>query len=296
MQSIGPLIIVEGPKNSKVPFSRSLYLNCDEKVLIDTGANPKDLLKVEEEYGVKLILNTHYHPDHTQHNHLFPNAEKWMNPIEYETARTIEGIARSNGVYQEWGEEGIKLWKENLPLEWIQNLGEISGTYDYETEYSFGGIKVIMLHTPGHTSGLASPYFPDLGVAFVSDYDMTAFGPWYNGTDGDIEDFIKSGERLLELDADTYITGHQKGVFSKQEFKEAMKRYLAIINKRDEKIENYVSKGFTFDELSRVGIFYPKRTLEIPIFRTWERGGIRKHLQRLGIIISETDGALVSCR
>jgi hydroxyacylglutathione hydrolase len=293
MKRIGPLVIVEGPNNSKVPFSRSLYIDSTEKVLIDSGADPKALLQINQQFGIELILNTHYHPDHTQHNHLFPNAQKWINPIEFETVRTIEGIAKANGIYQEWGEAGVEIWRKNLPLEWINSLGEISGTYDYEVEYSFGGVKISLLHTPGHTSGLVSPYFPELGVVYVGDYDMTSFGPWYNGTDGDIEDFIKSGKRLLSLDATTFITGHQKGIFSKQEFQQEMGKFLNFIDKRDEAIERYVREGLTFKELTDIGIFYPKSTLNVPIFKTWERSGIRKHMHRLGLTVSETDGALV---
>lgn len=293
MNRIGPLIIVEGPHKSKVPFSRSLYIDSSEKVLIDSGADPKALLEINDTYGIEFIINTHYHPDHTQHNYLFPHAQKWMNPIEYETSRTLDGIARANGIYQEWGEAGVEMWRKNLPQEWIDNLKGISGQYDYEIEYHFGGVKVIFLHTPGHTSGLSSPYFPELGVVYVSDYDMTSFGPWYNGTDGNISDFIKSAERLLELDVDTYITGHQKGIFSKQEFKEEMQKFLEIINKRDEQIEQYVQQGLTFEELAQIGIFYPKTTLSVPIFQTWERSGIRKHLARLGLKITKADGELV---
>ncbi|WP_456279318.1 MBL fold metallo-hydrolase [Bacillus sp. AK128] len=296
MERIGPLLIIEGPKYSKVPFSRSLYLDCPEKVLFDSGADPDSLLKVHDQFGIELIMNTHYHPDHTQHNYLFPHAEKWINPIEFKTARTIDGIAKSNGIYQEWGQAGIEMWKNNLPEKWINSIGEISGTYDYETDYIFGGIKVQFLHTPGHTSGLGSPYFPDLGVAYVGDYDMTSFGPWYNGTDGNIEEFIKSGRRLLDLDASTYITGHQKGIFTKQEFTEEMEKYLSIIEKRDETIEQYVQKGLSFEELTEIGIFYPKNTLDVPIFKTWERSGIRKHLKRLGLTVYTSDGALVSMK
>lgn len=164
----------------------------------------------------------------------------------------------------------------------MKNLGKYSGTYDYEVEYSFGNVKVNFLHTPGHTSGLSCPFFPELGVAFVSDYDMTSFGPWYNGTDGSIGDFIESGKRLLSLDAETFITGHQKGIFSRNEFQQAMEKFLAIIDKRNETIERYVRQGLTFEELSNIGIFYPKKYLKQPVIKTWERSCIRKHLHRLG--------------
>jgi hydroxyacylglutathione hydrolase len=148
MERIGPIVIVEGPNKSKVPFSRSIYIDCGEKVLIDSGADHNALLEINHEYGIDLILNTHYHPDHTQHSHLFPNAKKWINPIEFETALTIEGVAKSNGIYQEWGEAGVEMWRKSLPEEWLKSLGGISGKYDYEIEYSFGGVKLVMLHTP----------------------------------------------------------------------------------------------------------------------------------------------------
>ncbi|MGJ7922028.1 MBL fold metallo-hydrolase [Neobacillus sp. LXY-4] len=288
MNRIGPIIIVEGPKNSKVPFSRSLFIDCQEKVLIDSGADPNALREIEREYGVELIVNTHYHPDHTTYNHRFPNAAKWINPIEFRTSRTIKGVAQVYGIYQEWGPDGAEQWEKSIPAEWVKNLEEISDFYEYEKIYNFGGIKVQFLHTPGHTKGLSCPYFPDLGVVYAGDYDMTSFGPWYNGTDGDIEEFIRSGNQLLTVDADTFITGHQKGIFTKQEFKQAMGNYLSIIDKRDELIEKHVRQGMNFDELTSVGIFYPKHALAKPYFKMWERIGVRKHLERLGLTVPET--------
>lgn len=294
MQRIGPIMIIEGANNSKVPFSRSLYINSKDKVLIDTGADPAELLALDEEYGVELVVNTHYHPDHTQHNHLFRDTEKWINPLEFETIQSIEGIARGNGVYQEWGPEGVEALRKHMPKEWIQNLGEISGTYQYDEEYNFSGVKVNFLHTPGHTKGYTSPYFPELGVVYAGDFDMTSFGPWYFGTDGDIDEFIASSKVLLELDAETYITGHQKGVFASQEFVKAMGNFIGIIDQRDKLIEKYVRQGMNFEELTNIGIFYPKKMLDVLILKTWERSGIRKHLQRLGFSVHGSEIQLVN--
>jgi glyoxylase-like metal-dependent hydrolase (beta-lactamase superfamily II) len=106
MNRIGPLVIVEGPKISKVPFSRSIYIDSPDKVLIDSGAEPETLFDLQKECGIELIINTHYHPDHTQQNYLFPDVTKAINPIEFKTVRTIEGVAKANGIFQEWGDAG----------------------------------------------------------------------------------------------------------------------------------------------------------------------------------------------
>lgn len=290
VQQIGPVKIIEGPNKSKVPYSRSLYIDgSSEKVLIDTGADPSILKQLQLDSGIDLIINTHYHPDHTCHNTLFSDTEKWINRIEYHMPLTIEGITKANGIFQEWGPEGVKKWGKEIPEEWIKSLTEINGYYEYEKQYSFGNVHVHFLHTPGHTKGLSCPFFPDLGIVFTSDYDMTSFGPWYNGTDGCIEEFICSAKRLLSLDAKYYITGHQKGMFNKKQFHAAMVNYLDIIDQRDEMIENYVQKGLSFDELTTIGIFYPKHTLKHSLFLTWERSGIRKHLHRLGYTVVNSD-------
>jgi glyoxylase-like metal-dependent hydrolase (beta-lactamase superfamily II) len=258
-------------------------------VLIDTGADPQALLMIKEQYGVNLIAHTHYHPDHSLHNYLFQGIPKWINPIEFETVKSIEGIARGNGVYQEWGPDGIEAFQKFVPKEWVKSLGEISGTYQYDQEYLFGEVKVIFMHTPGHTKGYSSPYFPELGVVYAGDFDMTSFGPWYFGTDGSIDEFIQSCQLLLSVEADTFITGHQKGIFTRQEFEQAMKPYLAVIEERDRTIEKYVQQGMNFEELTNIGIFYPKKMLSNLILKTWERTGTRKHLQRLGYSVQESE-------
>ncbi len=294
MNRIGPIHILEGPSRSKVPFSRSLFIQSSVNVLIDTGAESELLQRIKHDNGVDLVINTHYHPDHTRHNYLFSSTDTLINQIEYKTASTIDDIAKQNGIYQEWGPQGVEKWKHSIPQKWTDSLNTITGSYSYNEEYRFGDVKVFFLHTPGHTKGFACPYFPDLGTVYVGDYDMTRFGPWYNGTDGNIQEFIESGKRLVELDAETYITGHQKGTFTKNEFKQEMKKYLEIIEQRDERILEYVNQGLTFEEITDIGIFYPKSVLSEPLLKTWERSGIRKHLERLGKTVPNSENIFVT--
>ncbi|RFU65862.1 hypothetical protein [Peribacillus glennii] len=52
--------------------------------------------------------------------------------------------------------------------------------------------------------------------------------------------------------------------------------------------------GLAFDELTNMGIFYPKQALDLPCSNTWERSGIRQNLQRLGLT-EYVSGGKLSC-
>jgi hydroxyacylglutathione hydrolase len=73
-----------------------------------------------------------------------------------------------------------------------------------------------------------------------------------------------------------------------------MDKYIGIIDQRDELIEKYVRQGLNFEELTNIGIFYPKKMLDVLILKTWERSGIRKHLQRLGFSVHGSEIQLVN--
>ena len=65
------------------------------------------------------------------------------------------------------------------------------------------------MHLPGHTRGHSG--FRMDGVFFLSDIDLTGFGPYYGDVWSDLEDFEASLAKVRDEEADFYVTFHHKG-------------------------------------------------------------------------------------
>lgn len=154
--------------------------------------------------------------------------------------------------------------------------------YPYDQVLNMSGTNVIMLHAPGHSEGFCCPYFPDYGILHIGDIDLTSFGPWYFSPDSNIDQFIQSAKKMLEVDARYYTTSHQKGTVGRAEFREKLQPYLDKIELREERIIHAVRSGCSPEELVCQDIFFYRKHLEqYPVFLRMEKIGLAKHLTRL---------------
>ncbi len=300
----GPVAIIPGARSSVFPNCTSLYVDGGrERAIIDPGAG-------EEALGVlgrsaTCLMNTHYHFDHIWGNHLFPGLPVLLNEVERMCFPDLEAVGRRLGVRQIYGEAGVAEWiaavraaagageggapsalgATSAPYspafrpEWWLSTRTPAGSYPYG-EYAVGSVRMVMVHTPGHTEGFCCPYFPDEGLVYTGDVDLTSFGPWYAGSDGDIDAFIRTARALLDLDADWYLTGHQEGLLTRDDFAGRLEAYLAIIDDRDDRILGLLAEGMPEAEVVRNGVVYPARYHGDPFVRMWETVAVGKHLER----------------
>ncbi|AXF54963.1 MBL fold metallo-hydrolase [Salicibibacter kimchii] len=287
IDTIGNLELVKGRRNSKVPYSTSIVVkgkNGEEDALVDIGTGKEGYAYIHENHNVKDIYITHYHLDHIKGLPHFPEATMWVNAVDEHKLNDLESLAKAMGVYALKGASTVEAWvannKETQPFQDV--ITREKKLYPYETPMTIAGHDVQMLYAPGHCESYCIPYFPEERVLVVGDYDLTSFGPWYNNADSDIDDIIASGERTLEIDADYYVTFHHKGTFSRSEYEEALRRYLGIIEKREQKIIRLLKEGAAIEDLIYREVFYLKRNLEMaPDLLDFEIMGIAKHLKRL---------------
>jgi len=137
------------------PLQTNCYLLAGETdaVVIDPGGDPAPVLDFLKENTLALthILNTHLHFDHTAGNKTLSDA----------TGAPVLGSERDAYLLDTWlgrgGDMGLPLIK---PYEW-DNL-EPGGR-------AFAGFECRILHTPGHSEGSLTFYFPEAGTAFVGD-------------------------------------------------------------------------------------------------------------------------------
>jgi hydroxyacylglutathione hydrolase len=297
LQEFGPIKILEGQRNSHFPWCRSLFIDDAEKVIVDPGAEAESLLHVNDSNTISRVFDTHYHFDHIRGNGLFPKAQILMNEIEADCFQDRRNIPRRVGIQDVYGERGIQEWLHYIqqkdppqtpfspshnPL-WFSASSRLGGTYKDGEVFTFGQVEMEVINSPGHSAGHCCLLFPRQRVAYTTDIDLTPWGPYYGGSDSDIDLFITSAHALCFLDVDFYITGHEAGIVTKPEFTRRIDEYLAIIDRRDAKILHALQEPLAIDNLTRLGITYggSQYVAGDPWVFAWEKMSLVQHLGRL---------------
>jgi glyoxylase-like metal-dependent hydrolase (beta-lactamase superfamily II) len=144
------------------------------------------------------------------------------------------------------------------------------------------GVKIQVLHLPGHTPGHIGLLFEELRALYISDIDLTPMGPWYANVSSDIEQFLESIRRIREIKVDYYITSHGERVYEPERFLEKLDRFEESFRKREERILEHLQGGpKNLDQLSETGIIYKTSQLLDPLKRCFQQQMLEKHLDRL---------------
>ncbi len=297
MQEIcyGCIRVIPGDSGGRFPFCNSLFIDDAVKVVIDPGAGPDKLAEIKNKHHVDLVLNTHYHFDHIAYNYLFDQAEIRINEEESNCFRDRREIAARVSMVQVYGEEWVPGWLDRIARadspqspytpqnrhEWWLSTARLDGTYRWGDVLDFGRTRLEVIAAPGHTAGFSCFYFPNQGVVYTGDIDLTEFGPWYCGTDSDIDQFIATARHIARLDADTFITGHEQGVLTRAEFRHRLDAYLAIIEQREQRILSALTEPLDAKQVAALGLIYGKKYLVDDWVRAWEEVAVEKHLRRL---------------
>jgi glyoxylase-like metal-dependent hydrolase (beta-lactamase superfamily II) len=142
-----------------------------------------------------------------------------------------------------------------------------------------GCVTVEVIHAPGHTPGHLAFYFREPQVLLLGDVDLTPFGPWYGDRDSSIEQTRDTVEKLRKVPAKVWLTSHEKGVF--RESPDGLwDAYLQVIQKRDDKLLEFLKSGHTMDEIVNAWIVYGRQREPREFFEFGERANIQKHLER----------------
>ena len=292
-----PIHLLEGPHHSHFPWCRTLFINDDEKVIVDPGADIRALTQVNNTYHISRVFNTHYHFDHIRGNSIFPNSQILINELEAECFQDRRNIPKRLGIQEVYGEKGIQDWlhyiqQENPPQTpyspsrnplWYSASKRLDGTYQDGEVFTFGRVDMEIINSPGHSEGHCCLLFPRQRVAYTTDIDLTAWGPYYGGSDSNLDLFITSARSLCFLDVDYYITGHESGIVSKPEFLQRIESYLAIVDQRETKILQALQDPLSLDDLTQRGIIYggPHYVMNDPWVFAWEKLSLVQHLTRL---------------
>lgn len=268
------MFLVEAPNQAKFPYCHCLYIQDEMNVLIDTGCGLEDAALLNKEH-IDIIINSHFHEDHILHNTLFPNAEVLAHKADIPAIESLDifleyyGFNEHNALDIGWDFiNSIDL--KPSPVNREITDGEI---------LDFGKVKLQVIHTPGHTPGHCCFYEEKTGLLFLGDIDLSTFGPWYGHACSDIDDFIASIKKCIEISPSIAVSCH-KGIFT-EDIKQRLEKYVNTIYTKHDMVLDSLSTPHTLEELTDKQIFYGNRTKFNPLFRLLEKMAIILHLERL---------------
>jgi glyoxylase-like metal-dependent hydrolase (beta-lactamase superfamily II) len=285
---LGPVWFIPGENKGKYPFCNSVYIE-PAGILIDPASDRKRLMQLREGPGVKEVWLSHWHEDHFMHLDLFDDLPFAISELETAPLTDAE-------IFMDWygiDEPGYRnFWRQALKDTFHFRPRTPARTFQGGEVIELPGLTVEVIHVPGHTPGHLAFFFREPAVLFMSDYDLTKFGPWYGDRDSSIEDTIASVNQLRRIPARTWLTGHEDGLFE-SEPGELWDRYLAVISEREQKLMAFLSAPRSMDEIVNQWIVYRKPREPKGFFEYGERALMGKHLERLmrqGVVIEENGG------
>lgn len=280
------LTFLQGTNGGRVPYANSLLIQGDVTALIDTGADRQDLEHVAASFAPDLVINTHFHIDHTRGNYLFPKAKIIAHPWDAKVLASEDSFIRATGLYR----LGMDYVKNNFYRDLPLPVCRAEGSLADGDLLDFGTTKARVIHTPGHTPGHCAFFFEEEEILFAGDIDLTSFGPWYGNPDADIIDFRSSIIKLRELKPKLVLTGHLEPV--SEGISERFNHYLSVLDQRDELLLEFLREPKTPEAIVDAKLIYRKHPEPVPVYRFFEEMMVEKHLKKLlaeGLIAKHGD-------
>ncbi len=233
--------LVEGGKGGRYPCAHSLYVRDGGGYLVDAGSDAAEIERLRREEGIAAVVMTHYHEDHFPFLALLPDTEVWSSTADAPALESLETLLAWYGVPgTEWEAFYRNLFAEKFPFTPRKVARKIA---DGE-ELRFGDTRAIAVVAPGHTPGHLCLHFPDDGILFLGDYDLTEFGPWYGDAPCGIGEFRRSAQRLAGIAAEVFVVSHE-GPVHRGPIAGKMDAYLAVIDRREESLREFLREPRT---------------------------------------------------
>jgi glyoxylase-like metal-dependent hydrolase (beta-lactamase superfamily II) len=270
--------VLVGADNGRYPSGNSVLVEgSSETVLIDPS------ITVVERGGapvaVDALINSHGHEDHIAGNALFTAARLHIHHDDLPAVQSMEGLMNVYGLQGQDREDFAKQVAEEF---FYQPRGDARSFGDGHV-FDVGGIRIEAMHLPGHTRGHSG--FRIGNVFFLSDIDLTGFGPYYGDAWSDLDQFDESLDKVREVEADWYVTFHHKGIIEGREnFVEMVDAFQAVIDRRHRAMLEYLVEPRSLaDMVAHRFVYRPhvehtfansveRRTAELHIARMVARG------------------------
>jgi glyoxylase-like metal-dependent hydrolase (beta-lactamase superfamily II) len=267
--------VLTSDDNGAYPSGNSLYVRgSGEAIVIDPsvtvvamGGAPGD---------VDAVVNSHSHEDHVAGNGFFATARVHVHRDDLHGVTSLDGLMDVYG----WDGPARDAWAHNVVEEFHFTPRADANGFGDGAVFDLGDVSVEAVHLPGHTRG-HSGFRISGGVFFLSDIDLTGFGPYYGDAWSDLEDFEASLAKVRGEEADFYVTFHHKGVIEgRAEFLRLLDAFAAVIPRRHDAMLEFLSEPHTIDDMAARRFVY-RPHVELGFVDQVEHRTATLHLERM---------------
>ncbi len=265
--------VLVGTSNGAYPSGNTLLVSgAAETLIIDPSIDV--VARGGAPVPVDAVVNSHSHEDHVAGNGAFPAARVHVHHADLPGVRSLDGLMAVYGlpIDHEFATEIVERFH-------YAPRPDAHGFRDGHV-FDLGGTTVEAVHLPGHTRG-HSGFRVSGGVFFLSDIDLTGFGPYYGDVWSDLEDFEASLARVRDEDARYYVTFHHRGIIEgRDEFLRLLDAFTAVIDRRHEAMLEFLAEPHTVDDMVAHRFIY-RPHVELSFAEQVERRSAELHLQRM---------------
>jgi glyoxylase-like metal-dependent hydrolase (beta-lactamase superfamily II) len=267
--------VLTGDDHGKYPSGNSLVIRgAGETVIIDPSVTV--VAKGGAPAPIDAVINSHSHEDHLPGNGLFADARVHIHDDDLPGARSLDGLMEVYGLQGRTREDFARQIVEEFHY---TPRPDATGFTDGHV-WDLGGVRIEAVHLPGHTRG-HSGFRISGGVFFLSDIDLTGFGPYYGDVWSDLEDFERSLVQVRDEEADYYVTFHHKGVIEGRErFVEMLDAFHAVIPRRHDAMLEFLSEPHSIDDMVEHRFVY-RPHVQLVFADSVERRCATLHVQRM---------------
>lgn len=267
--------LIEGADKGRYPSGNSLLImGKSETVIIDPSISVVERGGIDTR--VDAVINSHAHEDHMAGNGLFQGAAVHIH--EKDRARIADLDAMLDG----YGLKGQarQQFRQDLQEQFYFSPCPDAHGFGDGHRFDLGAITVETLHLPGHTDGHCG-FRIDGGVLFLSDIDLSGFGPYYGDVFSSLDEFEQSLAVVREEEADFYVTFHHKGVIeTRKEFLRLLNAFSEVIERRHSEMLTYLVEPRTVDEMAQRRFVY-RPHVQSPFADAVEKRTAELHLDRM---------------
>ncbi|MFK8023206.1 MAG: MBL fold metallo-hydrolase [Ilumatobacter sp.] len=224
---------------------------------------------------VDAVINSHCHEDHMAGNGLFADARVHIHHADRTGVESLDGLMEVYGLEGRSREEFSQTMLEEFHYTPRPDAHGFSDGHIFD----LGGATVEAVHLPGHTRGHSG--FRMGGVFFLSDIDLTGFGPYYGDVWSDLDDFEDSLVKVRDEEADFYVTFHHKGIIEGRDaFLELLDAFHAVIGRRHDAMLEFLTEPQSIADMVAHRFIY-RPHVEMAFVDSVEQRSAEMHVARM---------------